>query len=445
LAKARDELGELVRRVSEDGELIHLSRRGRTVATLISPERLASLEAAAADFGRLAEVSQTLITTLDVHTALRRLARVMTGWLGDVCVVDLVADEGWECVTVAAVPNGTTNGIDPAALDAAVDTQVEEAVLPGPRRIRSNDAAPVRWAKMLVAIGATEGVVTPLTRGGRLLGALMVTSDNIDDRIVRLTDEVARRASVVVDNARLYAEQRTVAERFQNYLLADLPTVEGLTLAARYASAPRAAEVGGDWYDAFALPDGSFALVIGDVMGHDLDAAVHMSQLRNLLRAAAWLRPGDPATIASELDRICSGLDLTPEALATLVIAILRRADDGTWLLRWANAGHLAPLLIDGDGDSTYLERPSEPLLCIGAEAERTAHEMELQPRSTLLLYTDGLIERRAEDMDRSAARLRRWIHQLGVDGPEQLCDALIAEVGPDHDDDIALLAVRVE
>jgi serine phosphatase RsbU (regulator of sigma subunit) len=170
-----------------------------------------------------------------------------------------------------------------------------------------------------------------------------------------------------------------------------------------------------------------------------------MSQLRNLLRAAAWLRPGDPATIASELDRICSGLDLTPEALATLVIAILRRADDGTWLLRWANAGHLAPLLIDGDGDSTYLERPSEPLLCIGAEAERTAHEMELQPRSTLLLYTDGLIERRAEDMDRSAARLRRWIHQLGVDGPEQLCDALIAEVGPDHDDDIALLAVRVE
>lgn len=444
LARARDELSELVRRVSEGDEVIHLSRRGRPVAILTSPERLASLEGSAADFGRLAEASQTLITTLEVRTALHRLVRVVTGWIGDVCIVDLLEDGTWTCVAAAQSEAGQR--ADCTTLEALVGNHTQdEPVLPGPRRITTDDTPATRWTKMLAAVGSREGVVTPLTRGGRVLGALMVTSaTGIDERVLRLADEVARRASVVVDNARLYAEQRTVAERFQSYLLADLPNVNGLRLAARYAPAPRAAEVGGDWYDAFVLPDGSLALVIGDVMGHDLDAAAQMSQLRNLLRAVAWQQPDGPATMIAELDRISFGLGLAPAALSSLIVATLSRSDAGEWRLRWANAGHLPPALAVGDAEPVFLERHSEPLLCIAPSSPRTTHEMTLKAPATLVLYTDGLVERRSETLERSMTRLRRSVHQLRVEDPQQLCDGLIAKVA-DHDDDIALLAVRIE
>lgn len=444
LAKAREALGELVRRVSEDGEVVHLARRGRPVATLIAPERLASLEASAADFGRLAEVTQALITTLDVRVALDRLVRVTVGWLGETCIVDLVEDGTWRCVALAAA-TGVTD-LDAAGLQLVVGADpLDKLALPGPRRVAPGDAGAERWSKMLTSLGADEGIVAPLVRGDRLLGALVVASStSIDDRLARLADEVARRASVIVDNARLYAEQRSVAERFQHYLLADLPAVSGARLAARYAGAPHMTEVGGDWYDAFTLPDGSLGLVIGDVIGHDVDAAVHMSQLRNLLRAVAWMGRADPATIVTELDRIWAGLVLGPEALATLIVAVLSQSPGGTWRLRWANAGHLAPLVVEGSREPAFLERPADTLLGAPAAAPRSTHEVELHVPATLLLYTDGLIERRSETLERSATRLRRSVQKLPVDDPEQLCDGLIAGVRPDHDDDIAVLAVRL-
>src|SRR5207245_11743371 len=118
---------------------------------------------------------------------------------------------------------------------------------------------------------------------------------------------------------------------------------------ARYRAAGSGAEVGGDWYDVFSLPNGDVAFVIGDVVGHDIDAAAVMSQLRTLVRGAGWLSVSEPAAIVTNAERVNEGIGL--DALATLVVVTARRAGDG-WDLAWANAGHHPPLVISSDGQT---------------------------------------------------------------------------------------------
>ena len=448
LAKARDQLGELFRRVADEGEVIFLARRGRTVATLITPERLAALEMSVHDSGFLADVSHALITTLDLDGALARLARMLAGWLGDVCLVDLFGEAGWRCV--AAATSGAAEHIDPAEL-----VRIANAAPPGelglrsPVRLSVNETGAgiegtARWERVLAAAGAGQGVVAPLAHRGRLLGAIVIASCSrpVDDRVIRLARNVARRASVIVENDRLYAEQRTVAERLQRYLLTEPAQFHGVQLAARYAPAARGVDVGGDWYDVFRLPDGGIALTVGDVVGHDLDAVVLMSQLRTLLRGVAWLVPADPASVLVELERVAAGLGL--KAMATMILAVLRPLTDGRWLLRWANAGHLPPLIVNDGTEPTFLERRADPLLGVFVGALRTTHEVEIAAPATLLLYTDGLVERRSEPLDRSLAGLRRTVTHHLFDDVHLLCEGLLAGIDEDHEDDIVLLAARL-
>src|SRR3982751_1311917 len=153
--------------------------------------------------------------------------------------------------------------------------------------------------------------------------------------------DIGRRAGLAIDNSRLYREQRHVAEVLQQSLLTDLPDIPGVELHARYLPAQAGAAVGGDWYDAFAQPDGSVMLAVGDVSGHDNEAAATMGQLRNLVRGDAYGRDDEPGPLLTQLDRAIHGLHM--RASATAIVAKLRAAGD-EYTVGFANAGHPPPL-----------------------------------------------------------------------------------------------------
>ncbi|MCZ2822781.1 MULTISPECIES: PP2C family protein-serine/threonine phosphatase [unclassified Modestobacter] len=252
--------------------------------------------------------------------------------------------------------------------------------------------------------------------------------------------------------ARLSAQAATTeaalrtAEALQLNLLGPPPRVAGLESAVRYLPASRHTQVGGDWYDAFSLPDGSTMLVIGDVAGHDAPAAATMAQVRAMLQAIAQRSPGSPAAVLSALDEVLAGLGL--QTLVTVTAArIDARAQDavyGTRLLRWSNAGHPPLLLARADGGVVLLDRTPESLLGIAPGAPRTDHTVRLCPGDTLLFYTDGLIERRGAPLDDGLAWLVGELSRTGREPLDRLCDDLLGQLGGRVDDDVALLAVRV-
>jgi serine phosphatase RsbU (regulator of sigma subunit)/GAF domain-containing protein len=244
----------------------------------------------------------------------------------------------------------------------------------------------------------------------------------------------------------LYARSRSIvraAETLQRSLLTDPPQPGHLEVAVRYVPAAREAQVGGDWYDVFAQPDGSTMLVIGDVAGHDTEAAACMAQLRGLLRGIAYDSAQSPAQVLARLDAAIAGLGLG--AMATVLVARLARAGDGPPVLRWSNAGHLPPLVVGPDGAQQVLSAPGL-MLGVAPETARTDAEVVLEAGSTVLLYTDGLVERRDQVFDDGIELLQQALDGLRQRPVEELSDALLAGMLPDEraEDDVALVAVRL-
>jgi len=248
---------------------------------------------------------------------------------------------------------------------------------------------------------------------------------------------------VALENARLFHRQRRVAETMQRHLLPKLPVLPGLQATVRYLSAPDASQVGGDWYDMFTLPDGSLAVVVGDVVGHDLNAAAGMAQVRNMLRAHAWAHTEGPGAILGRLDDTIT--HVTDVSMATVLFGRLEREPGADWRLRWSNAGHPPPLLIDYEGRARYLDKPHGMLLGTSSSPGRVDATVTLPPRSTLVLYTDGLVESPGYSLDVGLDRLRRNAAALVHRPLDQFCDELLTRVRPPaNDDDVALLALRV-
>jgi light-regulated signal transduction histidine kinase (bacteriophytochrome) len=245
----------------------------------------------------------------------------------------------------------------------------------------------------------------------------------------------------------LYARSRSVlraAETLQRSLLTEPVHPTGFKLAVRYVPAARESHVGGDWYDVFDRPDGSTILVIGDVVGHDTHAAAMMGQLRGLLRGIAYAGSDGPAGMLSQLDAAIEGLGL--EVMATVLSGQLERlgAPEGGARLRWASAGHLPPLLLAPDGAVGMLE-PNHAGLLLGVDPARlrTDREVLLEPGSTLLLYTDGLVERRDQVFDDGIEQLVKALPELGNHSVDDLCDELLTRLLPETaEDDVALVAV---
>jgi serine phosphatase RsbU (regulator of sigma subunit) len=215
-----------------------------------------------------------------------------------------------------------------------------------------------------------------------------------------------------------------------------------IQLAARYQPAPAGSQVGGDWYDAFTLKGGTLALVIGDVVGHDLTAAAGMAQLHDILRSLAWDRTDPTDAVVDRLDDAMHAITTVP--MATLVLARVEGPDNGPWTLRWTSAGHPPPLLPTPDGHAQYLEAGQGLLLGArqGIMGRRPSAAHALPPGSTLLLYTDGPVEIPGSDLDTGLGRLRR--HALAHEPLDTLCDQLSARMPPGSTDDIALLALRL-
>jgi serine phosphatase RsbU (regulator of sigma subunit) len=279
-----------------------------------------------------------------------------------------------------------------------------------------------------------------LAQAIRLIGIGAATALAVGACTLRIRRD-ARLAELRTQAAANQAALQT-AESLQRSLLGEPPDVTGLPTAVRYLPATRHAQVGGDWYDAFSLPDGTTTLVIGDVAGHDAPAAASMAQVRGMLRAIASATAGSPATVLSALDQVLSDLGL--HTLVTVTVATIDRAADGTATLVWSNAGHPPPALVCADGRTTLLARTPERLLGVAPGVHRTDHELVLQPGDTLLLYTDGLVERRGAVLDDGFAWLLGELAERGGYPLGRLCDELLAELGGRVDDDVALLAVRL-
>jgi serine phosphatase RsbU (regulator of sigma subunit) len=204
-------------------------------------------------------------------------------------------------------------------------------------------------------------------------------------------------------------------------------------------------QVGGDWYDAFELKDGTLMLVIGDVVGHDLTAAAGMAQLHGILRALAWDHTGPPGAVVDRLDDAMPAITTVP--MATLVLARVEgHPPAGPWTLRWTSAGHPPPLLLTPGGHAQYLEAGQGLVLGtpVGTGESRPNATQRLPPGSTLLLYTDGLIEIPGSDLGTGLDRLCRHALTLAHAPLDTQCDQLLARMPPGSTDDVALLALRL-
>ncbi|GGX14513.1 hypothetical protein GCM10010297_39780 [Streptomyces malachitofuscus] len=298
-----------------------------------------------------------------------------------------------------------------------------------------------------LAPGANSVVLYPVVVDGTT--AALVTASVSDDRPplgqpeIDLLRTLLQRAHAPLSNALEYQRTQQVAIALQRSLLTDPPDVPGLGIAVRYRPSTAAAEVGGDWYDAFVLRDGAVALTIGDVSGHDLPAAVTMSQLRNMLRGLTLDRQEPTGTILGRLDVSVQTLYL--ECTATCVLARVERDGGEGFRLHFSVAGHPPPLLVEGDGTARFLAGGRSPMLGLVPHPSYDTAVEPLPPGSTLLLYTDGLVERRDEDITVGLERLRDHASAAVRRPLEAFCEALLADqLTVDSDDDVAMVALRV-
>ena len=293
----------------------------------------------------------------------------------------------------------------------------------------------------------------PLERSGRLLGSLAISWRDERDftpEEIGLMESIAAQCAQVVDRIRITraeaehaAQVAGMVESMQRSLLTSSPTSDRLDVATLYLPAAEAVQVGGDWYDAFTTRDGVSLLVVGDVAGHDGDAAATMAQLRNLFRGMAFHGAHSPARLLSMLDEAIVALGL--DAMATvLVVEIQPPGPSGHATVRWASAGHPPPVLRHADGTAALLEERGQLLLGAVVGAPRSDHRFELPPGSALLLYTDGLVERRAESLADRLERLRGVVAATPTGDLQEFCSAVVASMVPDlPEDDVVVLGVR--
>jgi GAF domain-containing protein/anti-sigma regulatory factor (Ser/Thr protein kinase) len=414
----------------------------------------AEAEQASARLQFLADASGTLSTSLDYRTTLSRVARLAVPVLADWCAIEMLDESGQLRVIVA-------EHVDPAKVALAMELQ---------RRYPSDMNAPI-GAPNVVRTGVSElimditdemitqatrdpehlelslqlqlrsAMVVPLTVRDRVIGTLALFYAESERRYsagdLPFAEDLAQRAATAIENARLFSETREIAVRLQRALLPELiAPVPGWDIAAHYSPSGEQAEVGGDWYDVIPLRDGRFVAVVGDVMGRGVAAAAAMAQMRSAIRGFATVDPA-PELVLQQLDGMFEELEMSQ--LVTLLYALVD-ASTGETLL--ASAGHLPPLLLTPDGGMHDVDLPIG--LPLGVRPDnRTATLLQVPAKSTLIVYTDGLVERRDQDLD-----IQALVRDSGITSEtpaQQVLNALTDRAGVSvlHDDDVTLLAAR--
>ncbi len=402
----------------------------------------------------LADASAQLAGTLDYQETLKRVAWLGIPELADWCAISLLEDGDLRILEVAHVEPGKAdlvrelqdryrqNRDAPRGSWNVVRTGQSE-LYPEitDELIRSLDLDEEQL-ELTLALGPRSAVVVPLIALGRVLGVISWVSIDEKKRFtaddLAFVEDLAQRAAVAIDNAKLHSETREAAMRLQRAVLPDrLGPAPGWQFASYYSPSGRT-EVGGDFYDVVAL-DGQVALFVGDVMGRGVTAAAAMAQIRSSVRSYVAIDPS-PCSVTSKLDTMFQMFDFTQ--LVTLVYVL---ADPRSDLLRVVNAGHPPPLLLRSTGEIVQLSEAVEAPLGTDTTGRRE-FTASMREGDTLLLYTDGLIERRTEDIDRGQERLADALPKLSTgDLTDQL--AALVESVRDHtreDDVAALAAVRL-
>ncbi|MEU8938289.1 SpoIIE family protein phosphatase [Streptomyces goshikiensis] len=417
----------------------------------------------------LAEASARIGTTLDVTRTARELAEMAVPRLADYVTIDVPE----------AVLRGEESAHPATELHRAVVHGVRDdcPFYPAGRRVELRAGTPhmrcldsgqevlepdlstaVGWidqepehARRILDRGVHSLVCVPLLARGVLLGIASFYRSRdpapFGDDDSRLARELAARAALCIDNARRYTREHTLALALQRSLLPHgMPEQGAVEVAHRYL--PSESGVGGDWFDVIPLSGARVALLVGDVVGHGLHAAATMGRLRTAARNFAELELA-PDELLTHLDNLLVRLDReeggendagsTGIVGATCLYAVY---DPTSRLCTMARAGHPPPALVHPDGGVVFPELPAGPPLGLGGLPFETA-EIRLTEGSTLVLYTDGLIEGRHRDLDVTLDRLSRALAHRGR-SPEDTCRAVIDAVAPDHpEDDIALLVAR--
>lgn len=443
----------------------------------ITARRAAAREAAAArrNLALLNEAGSRIGNSLDLETTARELLDVVVPGFCDLATVDLyqgllagdetppgLADGSAELRRVAyasAVSDAPfAGGKAPVAVGAVhhfpFNSPCADALRTArPQLVPAEDNGAIQ-STLAVPMVAHDTVVG-LAQFSRTKG-----SEPFGERDRALAWELAARAAVCIDNARLYRREHERALILQRSLLPPGdPEASGLDIACRYLPGNAATEVGGDWFDVIELPGNRTALVVGDVMGRGLRAAVAMGELRTAVRTLALLDL-EPAEVLSALDEIARGLgtpggvqqatraarqprdaDLSEVYLATCIYAVY---DSVTRRCTFANAGHLPPVLLEPGEDALMLDVPPGMPLGVGGEPFEEV-EVELPEGSLLALYTDGLVESRDHPLDEG---LQAFVGALSDPSQplEDVCDHVLNTLDTHHgEDDIALLMARVQ
>ncbi|MBI9113866.1 SpoIIE family protein phosphatase [Sanguibacter suaedae] len=433
-------------------------------------------------YSPLTDETGAVVGVLDIATETtaavvsgRRLATI------DALHVRMRAHDG----DLAGLAQGVVEVLRDSADIAAGSLYLTAAALPGAARLGPRDVVlaasthgdedacgvPLDLLRTVVATGipAQRGsaLAAPLARPGDETVAGVVVLEPSDRR----PDDEGRRsfltvlASAVGDSFSSSLAQRrrleslhdraTRSEReaqrvreatltLQRSLLTPPPDHDRLEVAVRYRPASADLAVGGDWYDAFVTQDGTATVVIGDVAGHDQHAAAAMAQVRGTVRAIAYDTGDSPARVLERTDAAIHGLALGRSAVASAIVARIEETDGPGVMVRWSNAGHVPPAIVRADGSVELVRRNNDLILGVIPDRVRTDHTIELDEGDTLVLYTDGLVERR----DRSLVdNLDTFVDVLGRTcgtSIEEFCDEVLDTLLPGFaEDDVALVLVR--
>jgi GAF domain-containing protein len=401
----------------------------------------------------LAEASAELASSLDYEATLSRVAQLAVPTFADWCAIDLVRDGRLQRLAVAHVdpakvalarelaerypsdPNAPAGAwhVIKTGESELISEITDEMLVAG-----SQDEEMLRLARELQLRSA---VTVPLIARDRILGTISWVSAESDrmygPQDLSFAEDLGKRAAIAIDNSELHSETLAAAVRLQHAVLPEsMPEVEGWEVAALYSPSGRT-EVGGDFYDAIPLADGRLAFFVGDVMGRGVGAAAAMAQMRSAVRAYVALDP-TPEVVLRRLDRML--LRYGGEQLVTLVYLLADPSRDEVVV---ANAGHPPPVLLRASGETEQLPNATGSPLGV-LEQEWLAHTVPLRTGDTVLAFTDGLIERRDEDIDQGQDRLLTALAILAEGELHSSLDELARRVRePSRDDDVAALAIR--
>jgi CHASE1-domain containing sensor protein len=403
-------------------------------AERVSQQRSRTMEALAARLSRSlskAEVGRALLEDLPPYTGTTAGAVLMLDEAGD--VLEVVATDGYGAAA-------------PVPVDASGASAIADALRAGePAWL----ASPLAWRDDPVTAAYAEPgravAVVPLVADRRAVGVMVLVHAGVrgfyeEER--GLLDTVAALAARALLRAARYDAEHDAAVVLQRALLPTvLPDLDDVDVAVRYLPATGGLDVGGDWYDVFALGDGRVGVVVGDVVGRGVKAAAAMGSLRSAARALAVVQP-EPAALLRAFE---AHVPTIPDALcATMVYAVVDPAAGRATVVR---AGHPPALVVRVDGSAELLDGPVSPPLGVTGGAPVTPVTVPMDPGDVLVLYTDGIVERRGEPITTGLERLRSAAAAAAGSAPEACCDRIVADLIPDagHGDDAALVVLRLD